>query len=139
MSPAQKWARIQKKETKMSMQLNQVQFVANLTKDPELCHTSDGVAVVEVPFAVNERYKSNGKEQKLTTFIDVQVWSKPAENLAKMAEKGDELFITGSLRQSLWKDKETDKQRSKIFIRADSWQFTQHKGAEKAPEQEIER
>jgi single-strand DNA-binding protein len=139
MSPAQKWAGNTKKETKMSMQVNQVQFVANLTKDPELCHTSDGVAVIEVPFAVNERYKSNGKEQKLTTFIDVQVWSKAAENLAKIAEKGDELFITGSLRQSLWKDKDTDKGRSKIFIRADSWQFTQHKGPEKAPEQEMER
>lgn len=139
MSPAQKWAGNTKKETKMSMQLNQVQFVANLTKDPELCHTSDGVAVIEVPFAVNERYKSNSKEQKLTTFIDVQVWSKAAENLAKMAEKGDELFITGSLRQSVWKDKDTDKGRSKIFIRADSWQFTQHKGPEKAPEQEMER
>ena len=139
MSSAQKWAGNTKKETKMSMQLNQVQFVANLTKDPELCHTSDGVAVIEVPFAVNERYKSNGKEQKLTTFIDVQVWSKAAENLAKMAEKGDELFITGSLRQSLWKDKDTDKGRSKIFIRADSWQFTQHKGPEKTPEQEMER
>jgi single-strand DNA-binding protein len=139
MSPAQKWAGNTKKETKMSMQVNQVQFVANLTKDPELCHTSDGVAVIEVPFAVNERYKSNGKEQKLTTFIDVQVWSKAAENLAKMAEKGDELFITGSLRQSVWKDKDTDKGRSKIFIRADSWQFTQHKGPEKAPEQEMER
>ena len=71
----------------------------------------------------------------MTTFIDVQVWNKAAENLAKMAEKGDELFITGSLRQSVWKDKDTDKQRSKIFIRADSWQFTQHK--EKAPEQEL--
>jgi single-strand DNA-binding protein len=117
------------------MQLNESKLVGNLARDPELCRTSDGIPVVEVPLAVNERYKSNGKEQKVTTFIDVQVWNKAAENLAKMAEKGDELFITGSLRQSLWKDKDTDKQRSKIFIRAESWQFTQHK--EKAPEQEI--
>ena len=118
------------------MQLNESKLVGNLTRDPELCRTSDGIPVVEVPVAVNERYKSNSKEQKLTTFIDVQVWSKAAENLAKMAEKGDELFITGSLRQSLWKDKDSDKQRSKIFIRADSWQFTQHK--EKASEQQME-
>jgi single-strand DNA-binding protein len=119
------------------MQFNSIQLVGNLTREPELCRTSQGVAFVQVPVAVNERYKSNGKEQKVTTFVEVQVWERSAENLAKIAMQGDELFITGSLRQSVWKDKETEKQHSKIFVRADSWQFTQHK--EKAPEQEIGR
>ena len=122
----------------MSMQLNRVEVVGNLTRSPELCFTSEGTPIVELSLGVNERLR-NGKDKEsrqITTFVDVQVWGKPAENLSKLAKKGQEIFLEGALRQSIWKDKDTEKQRSKVFIRADSWQFTQHKGPEKAPEQE---
>lgn len=124
------------------MQINNVQVVGNLTRDPELRFTSiDGTPIVEFSLGVNERF-SNGQDKEprqITTFVDVQIWGKSAENLSKLAGKGQEIFVEGSLRQSNWKEPDTGKSRSKIFLRADSWQFTQHKGPEKASEQEMDR
>jgi single-stranded DNA-binding protein len=50
--------------------------------------------------------------------------------LAKHAKKGEQLFVSGPLRQSTWKDPETGKNRSKLFVKADSWQFVQYKSTE---------
>ena len=126
----------------MSLQLNRVQVVGNLTRDPELRLTSENNPVVEFSLGVNERLNNGqGKEppRQITTFLDVQIRGKAAENLSKLAKRGHEMFVEGSLRQSNWKEPDTGKTRSKIFVRAESWQFTQHKGSEKTPEQEMER
>jgi single-strand DNA-binding protein len=140
--PAQKRVLMKNEREKMSIQLNRVQVVGNLTRDPELRLTTENNPVVEFSLGVNERLSNGqGKEppRQITTFLDVQVWGKAAENLSKLAKKGQEMFVEGSLRQSNWKEADTGKTRSKIFVRAESWQFTQHKGPEKTPEQGIER
>jgi single-stranded DNA-binding protein len=46
--------------------------------------------------------------------------------------KGQEILVEGALRQENWEDKETGKNRSKLFVKADRWQFTQYKAAELA-------
>jgi len=60
------------------------------------------------------------------------VWGPSAENFAKLAKKGQEILIDGSIRQDTWEDKESGQKRSKLYVRADGWQFTQRKVA--APE-----
>jgi single-stranded DNA-binding protein len=47
-----------------------------------------------------------------------------------LARKGQEIFVEGALRQDVWEDKDTGKNRSKLFLKADSWQFTQYKAME---------
>jgi single-strand DNA-binding protein len=75
-----------------------------------------------------------GERQQITTFIDVKVWGPSAENLAKLARKGQEILIDGSIRQDTWEDKESGQKRSKLYVRADGWQFTQRKAtAQEAP------
>ena len=112
------------------MNLNKVLFAGNLTADPELIHTPKGTAVVNASLAVNEFYNSEGGErEQITTFIDVRVWGTSGENFAKLAQKGQEILIDGSIRQDSWEDKESGQKRSKLYIRADSWQFTQRKPA----------
>jgi single-strand DNA-binding protein len=125
----------------MSMNMNQYQAVGNLTKDPELRHTSDLTPVVEFSLGVNERSFFEGKEHKSVTFVQCQLWGKSAENFVRLAEKGDEIFISGPLRQSTWKDRETGEQRSRMYVRIDSWQLTQHLEKEHAAErgQDVDR
>src|SRR6516162_11021345 len=110
------------------MNLNKALFVGNLTADPELIHTPKGTAVVNASLAVNEFYTpEDGERQQVTTFIDVKVWGPSAENFAKLAKKGQEILIEGSIRQDTWEDKESGQKRSKLYVRVDSWQFTQRK------------
>jgi single-strand DNA-binding protein len=113
------------------MNLNEVKIVGNLTREPELCHTSQGTSIVDISLGVNESYtNSEGKKHDVTTFVEVQIWGKSAEAVAKHAKKGEQLFVSGPLRQSTWKDPETGKNRSKLFVKADSWQFVQYKATE---------
>ena len=109
------------------MQLNKTQLVGNLTRDPELRYTPTGVPVAKVSLAVNETYGTSDDKKTATTFVEVEVWGKPAENLDKLVRKGQELFVEGAIRQDTWQDKATGQNRSKLFVRAESWQFTQHK------------
>ena len=112
------------------MNINDVKIVGNLVKDPEVRHTPKGTPVANVSLGVNETYTVDDEKRKLTTFVDVQIWGPSAENLAKMVRKGQEIFVDGALRQETWDDKETGKPRSRLFVKADSWQFTQYKAAE---------
>ena len=115
------------------MNLNKAIFVGNLTANPELIHTPKGKDVVNASLAVNEFYTAeDGERQQITTFIDVKMWGPSAENFAKLAKKGQEILIDGSIRQDTWEDKESGQKRSKLYVRADGWQFTQRKVA--APE-----
>ena len=116
------------------MNLNKALFVGNLTADPELIHTPKGTAVVNASVAVNEFYTAeDGERQQITTFIDIKVWGPSAENFAKLAKKGQEILVDGSIRQDTWEDKESGQKRSKLYVRADAWQFTQRKAPAPAP------
>ena len=112
------------------MNINDVKIAGNLVKEPEVRRTPKGTPVANISLGVNETYTVDHEKRKVTTFVDVQVWGVGAENLAKLARKGQEIFVEGALRQDVWDDKETGKNRSRLFIRADSWQFTQYKAVE---------
>jgi len=127
------------------MNINDVKIVGNLVKEPEVRYTPKGTPVANISLGVNETYTADDEKRKTTTFVEVQVWGASAENLAKLVRKGQEIFVEGALRQEVWDDKETGKNRSKLFLKADSWQFTQYKATEerreaaKARAQGIER
>src|ERR1700738_2438782 len=107
------------------MNLNDVKVVGNLTRDPEIRFTPKGTPVANVSLGVNENYTVDEEKRQVTTFVEVQVWGSSAENLAKLAGKGQEILVEGSLRQESWEDKESGKNRSKLFVKAERWQFTQ--------------
>ena len=116
------------------MNINDVKIAGNLVKDPEVRYTPKGTPVANISLGVNETYTVDEEKRKVTTFVDVQVWGASAENLAKLVRKGQEIFVEGALRQEVWDEKETGKNRSKLFVKADSWQFTQYKATEERRE-----
>jgi single-strand DNA-binding protein len=117
----------------MIMNLNDCKLVGNLTRDPELRYTPKGTPVAQASVAVNENFTNgDGEKRTETTFLDVTVWGKSGENFAKLAKKGQEIFLEGSLRQQSWEDKETGQNRSKIILNSERWQFTQYRITEAA-------
>jgi single-strand DNA-binding protein len=116
------------------MNVNDVKVVGNLVTKPEVQFTTNGTPVTTIAIGVNESMPGH---KQITTFLDVRVWGQSAENLARLADKGKEIFVEGALRQEKWQDKETGKDRSKLFLNASSWQFTQRKPP--APSQGMER
>ena len=116
------------------MILNDVKVIGNLVNDPEVRFTPKGTPVANLSLGINETYTVDDEKRQITTFVDVQVWGPSAENLGKMVRKGQEIFIEGSIRQDRWEDKQTGQNRSKLYVKADRWQFTQYKRHEESPE-----
>src|SRR5215471_15019022 len=114
------------------MQINDVKIAGNLVKQAEVHYTPQGTPVANASLGVNESYTVDNQKKNVTTFIEVQLWGAAAENFAKLVEKGQQIFIEGALRQDTWQDKETKQNRSKLFVKANTWQFVQYKSVEAA-------
>lgn len=104
--------------------LNRVTLLGNLTRDPELKKTKRGVSVTELGLAMNRvRIGDDGQKQEDTTFVDVIVWGRDAENAVKFLGKGRSVVIEGRLQTDTWKDQKTGESRSKLRIVAENLQF----------------
>jgi single-strand DNA-binding protein len=112
------------------MNLNDVKIAGNLVKEPELRYTPQGTPVANVSLGVNESYTLDNEKRTATTFVDVQLWGTAAENFSKLVQKGQQIFVEGALRQDTWEDKQTKQNRSKLFVKAERWQFIQYKATE---------
>jgi single-strand DNA-binding protein len=76
--------------------------VGNLTADPELRHTSTGVARATFTVASTSRLHDgvSGEWRDGTTiFLSCSAWRRTAERLARCLRKGDRVVVAGRLRQ----------------------------------------
>jgi single-strand DNA-binding protein len=112
------------------MTLNDVKVVGNMVSEPEVHFTPKGTPVANISIGINESYMAEDERRTVTTFLDVQVWGPNAEVLGKMVRKGQEIFVQGALRQDRWTDNETGQNRSRLYVKADRWQFTQYRRQE---------
>jgi len=102
---------------------NKVLLMGNLTKDPELRYTPQGVAVVNLRMAVNRKYKDRNQEQKEEVcFITAVAWDKQAEICNQYLHKGSPVFVEGRLQSRSWDDNSGQK-RSVIEVRVERVQF----------------
>lgn len=95
----------------MALSVNNVVILGNLTRDPELRFTPNGTPVAGFGLAVNRRYqnKKSGEWVEDTSFLNVTVWFKLAENCAESLSKGDRVLVSGRLSQRGWEDKDGQK------------------------------
>ena len=85
------------------MNVNKIIITGNLTADPELRYTPSGKAVLSASIANNEHFTdAQGQEQKVTTFVNLEVWGRPAENFGKLVKKGQELFVGSGANLKSW-------------------------------------
>lgn len=107
---------------------NKVILMGNLTRDPELRVTPKGTAVCQIGLAVNQSYKDkDGNLKEETTFIDIDVFGRQAEVIAKYMSKGRPILVEGRLKLDSWESKEGEK-RSKLKVVLENFQFVGGRG-----------
>lgn len=101
--------------------INTVVLVGNLTRDIEVRYSNSGVAIGRVSIAINRSRKNGEQWVEETSYFDVTILGKTAENLRPYLLRGKQIAVQGSLVQDRW---EKDGQKfSKVYILADSVQL----------------
>ncbi len=78
--------------------MNNVVLSGRLTVVPEVKFTKSGKEVVNASIAVN-RNRKDANGERIVDFFDFTVWGQTAQYLAKFADKGARIEISGALRQ----------------------------------------
>ena len=122
-------------------EVDRIILSGNLTRDPELTHTSGGTALCKFAIAHNTRYKTKeGESHEDTFFINVTVWGKFGESLNGYLRKGHPVIVEGRLSSSEWEDRKSGEKRQAFDIVADkvhslAWQeIGENAGATKKDE-----
>lgn len=75
--------------------MNRTFLVGRITADPELKTTPSGIATTRITVAVNRMPNANG--ERIADFINVVVWRRQAENVAKYCSKGSLVGVEGRI------------------------------------------
>src|SRR4051812_40874664 len=89
--------------------------VGNLTADPELRYTQNGVAVANFTIASTPRTfdkASNEWKDGEALFLRASVWREFAENVAGSLSKGSRVIASGVLKQRSYETREGEKRTS---------------------------
>ena len=102
--------------------INSVVLIGRITKDVgsderSFSYIGNGTAKAVVNIAVNRGVKKGDKWEDETSFIDVVMWGKLAENLKPRLTKGTQITVNGYLKQDRW-EKDGQKQ-SRVQVVAD--------------------
>jgi single-strand DNA-binding protein len=92
-----------------------ITVVGNLTSDPELRYTQNGLAVANFTIAATPRNfdKASGDwKDGDTLFMRASVWREFAEQVAGSLTKGSRVIATGRLKQRSYETKEGEKRTS---------------------------
>jgi single-strand DNA-binding protein len=124
---------------------NKVILLGNLTRDPEVRFTPNGVAVANFAIAVNRKYKQGDETKDEVSYIDIVVFGKQAEACGQYINKGDAVLVDGRLQQRRWETEDGQK-RSKMEVVAQAVNFMpkrsssagQQQHAEPAPEAPVD-
>jgi len=116
------------------MSYNKVILIGNLTRDPELRYTPQGVAVSTMRIAVNTRIKDKvGGIKTETVFLNIIVWNKQAELCNQYLQRGRRILVEGRLQQRNWQN-QAGQNMSTIEVRADRVVFLDRKPKEEKEE-----
>jgi single-strand DNA-binding protein len=80
--------------------MDRIEFIGNLTKDPELRTTQTGINVCSFSVAVNKplsKAQRDAGQQAQAKFYRVTAWRELGENCAKYLAKGRKVYICGTV------------------------------------------
>lgn len=109
--------------------LNRVLLIGNVTRDIDVRHTPQGIAVADIGLAVNIRSKNvDGQVKNEVVFVDIIAWDRLAQNCKEFLSKGSPVFVEGRLQLDQWESQQGEK-RSRLRVRAENIQFLSSKQA----------
>ena len=86
---------------------NQVTLTGNLTDDPELRFTPNGVAVANFRLAVDQRvWDVDGWKDGESSYFRVSVWRDQAEHVSRSLHRGARCVVVGRLKSRSWETPE---------------------------------
>ncbi len=111
--------------------LNNVQIIGRLGKEPESRYTQSGSHVVKFPVAVEAYVPKDSDRPKHTEWFNIVAWTVLADVCMKYLSKGDEIYVQGEMKT---REYNQDGQR-KYFteLQMDQMQMLRTKGKESQP------
>lgn len=97
--------------------MNKIFLTGNLTRNPEMRATKDGIQVTSFTIAVNKRGKDGEAE-----FFKINAWRGLAEVCDKYLKKGMKTAVVGSVTMSTYKGND-GQNRASLEVNADSVEF----------------
>lgn len=101
--------------------MNKITLIGNLTQDPELRSTPNGVSVCSFNIAVNRRFASQGGD-RVTDFFRINAWRQLGETCAKYLAKGRKVAVVGELQARTYEAKDGTTRMS-LDVSADEVEF----------------
>ncbi len=100
----------------MANDINQVVLVGRLTRPQELKFTQGGMAIMTFSLAVGKRVKKGDKWEDEANFFDCTMFGKSAEAVKQYLTKGQQVSISGELRQERWEKDGQKNSRVTIIV-----------------------
>jgi single-strand DNA-binding protein len=112
----------------MAGSVNKVILIGNLGADPEVRHTQDGRAIVNMRLATTENWrdKQTGERREKTEWHSIVIFN---EQLGKIAQqylkKGSKVYIEGQLQTRKWQDNSgNDRYTTEVVLQNYAGQLT---------------
>ena len=78
--------------------MNKIILIGNLTRDPELKTTPQGISVCDFTIAVNRRNRNQqAQDGNDADFFRITAWRQLGENCARYLAKGRKVYVSGPL------------------------------------------
>ena len=100
--------------------MNKITLIGNLTHDPEVRSTPNGITVCSFTIAVNRRFAQNG--EKITDFFRINAWRQLGESCARYLAKGRKVAVLGELQARTYEAKDGTT-RISLDVQADEVEF----------------
>lgn len=100
--------------------MNKFYLIGNLTRDPELKTTTNGISVARFSLAVNRRYKKDGVQQ--VDYFNIVAWRQLADLCGRYLAKGRKVAIVGAIETRTYEAQDGSKRTAFDFV-ADEVEF----------------
>jgi single-strand DNA-binding protein len=123
------------------MNLNFIQLIGRITRDPEIKALPNGTSVARFGLATNNVFKSkSGEKKESTQFHTCVAFGQVVDKvIGPYVKKGQEIYISGRVEYRQWENKSGGKSYA-TEIMVEKIQLGQHaKGKDEAPKQTVEQ
>ena len=104
-------------------EVNNVLIAGNLTKDPTIRRTGNGIPVINFCLASNRKYRDASNHwAEDVCYVGIVAWSKLAESCMDKLRKGSAVLVDGELQSRTWHT-EDGQTRTVVEIKAHRIQF----------------
>jgi single-strand DNA-binding protein len=106
--------------------MNKITLSGRLCNDAEMVSTASGKSVAKFNFAVNRRFKQEGKPE--ADFFQCVAFGKTAETIAQYTSKGTKIILWGEIQNNDYTD-DSGQKHYRMQVVVDGFEFCESKAA----------